>query len=124
MAKGLRLVQKDEIKQIEPNCVVNNNNINFEKVCNYIYFCCCKGVKAIHSPNTGIVDWGFVAKHFGRTFQQNGGKIILNFEADRFVSSPDPEYPIRIVSKNNVIINFIIYCRFMKNIQRFENLLP
>ena len=59
-------------------------------------------MKAIHSPHTGIVDWGFVARHFGKVFQEKGGEIVLNFEADEFVTSPNPEYPIKIVSKSNV----------------------
>lgn len=79
---GLRLLNKlDEIKEIEPNCV---------------------GLKAIHSPNTGIVDWGYVARHFGKIYQQSGGEIILNFEADQFQPSSDPNYPLRITSTKQV----------------------
>lgn len=78
----LRLVDAKEIKSIEPNC---------------------SGIRAIHSPNTGIVDWGYVARHFGKMYEKNGGKIILNFEADEFKASADPEYPIRITSMKNVL---------------------
>ena len=35
-------------------------------------------------------------------YQKNGGKIVLNFEADKFVECTDPEYPLKIISKNNV----------------------
>ncbi|CAF0750971.1 unnamed protein product [Brachionus calyciflorus] len=89
--RDLRMVSAKQIKEIEPNCV---------------------GLKAIHSPHTGIVDWGFVAKHFGMMFQKHGGKILLNFEADKFVQSTDPEYPLKIVSTNNVQINtrYLITC--------------
>jgi 2-hydroxyglutarate dehydrogenase len=69
-----------------------------------IYFDCQKGLRAIHSPHTGIVDWGYVARHFGKTFRERGGQIVLNFEADKFEASPNPEYPLRIVSTQNVIL--------------------
>ena len=35
-------------------------------------------------------------------YQKQGGKIVVNFEADEFVASTNPEYPIRITSKNKV----------------------
>ena len=35
---------------------------------------------AIHSPNTGIVDWARVARSFGKDFEQSGGKIITGFQ--------------------------------------------
>lgn len=38
----------------------------------------CAGVAAIHSPNTGIVDWGLVANHFGDDVQDMGGQVFLN----------------------------------------------
>jgi hypothetical protein len=54
------------------------------------------------------VDWGFVAKHFGRAYQNKGGKIVLNFEADEFSASPNPEFPIRVISKNKVLKNLFV----------------
>lgn len=89
--RDLKLVEGKDIKQIEPNCV---------------------GLKAIHSPHTGIVDWGFVARHFGSNFQKKGGNILLNFEAENFVESTNSEYPIRIVSKDNRSLNarYMIAC--------------
>jgi len=87
----LRLVDSNQIKEIEPNCV---------------------GIKAIHSPHTGIVDWGNVARHYGKVYQRNGGTIELNFEAGTFAESANPEYPIRIVSTNNKQFNakYMIAC--------------
>lgn len=89
--KDLKLVDAKGIRKIEPNCV---------------------GLKAIHSPHTGIVDWGFVARNFGTEFEKNGGKIVLNFEANDFVNSTDPNYPIRIKSTNNKNFNskYLIVC--------------
>lgn len=70
-----------------------------------IDFNCQKGLRAIHSPHTGIVDWGYVARHFGKTFRERGGQIVLNFEADKFEASTNPEFPLRIVSTQNVIFS-------------------
>ncbi len=85
------MVDSKGIKEIEPNCV---------------------GLKAIHSPHTGIVDWGFVARHFGKVFEKNGGQIVCNFEANNFVSSTDSNYPIRISSVDNKSFNskYLIVC--------------
>lgn len=80
--RDLKLIDGKQIREIEPNCV---------------------GLKAIHSPHTGIVDWGFVARHFGTVFERNGGKVVVNFEASDFIPSNDPNYPIK-VNKN------LVYC--------------
>ncbi|XP_005109885.1 L-2-hydroxyglutarate dehydrogenase, mitochondrial [Aplysia californica] len=61
--KDLRMVGPDEIKDIEPNCV---------------------GLKAIHSPHTGIIDWGLVTKYYGKEFEKRGGTIYTNFEVTKF----------------------------------------
>jgi len=49
----------------------------------------CQGVRAIWSPETGIVDWGRVAKHYGEVFKSRGGDILTGFEADKFSVSGD-----------------------------------
>lgn len=50
-----------QIKEIEPNC---------------------RGLEAIWSPHTGIVDWGLVTKQYGKDFQEKGGDIHLNFKVN------------------------------------------
>merc|ERR1712080_816992 len=35
---------------------------------------------AINSPDTGIVDWGLVCRHYGKFFQGLGGEVKTNFE--------------------------------------------
>ena len=60
---GLELVDHDGIKKREP---------------------ACRGQKAIWSPETGIVDWGLVAKHYGKVFTDHGGTLTNNFEASKF----------------------------------------
>ena len=39
-----------------------------------------QGKMAIHSPNTGIVDWGQVARAYGEDFKELGGHIYTDFE--------------------------------------------
>ncbi|KAI5744634.1 L-2-hydroxyglutarate dehydrogenase, mitochondrial isoform X2 [Diaphorina citri] len=66
--KDVRLVSAEEIKTIEPYC---------------------KGVKAIHSPNTGIVDWGLVTRVMGEEFCELGGEIRLNQQVESFKENPE-----------------------------------
>jgi len=56
----------------------------------------CQGVRAIWSPETGIVDWGRVARHYGEVFKSRGGEILTGFEADKFsVSGPGGQVAVR-----------------------------
>jgi 2-hydroxyglutarate dehydrogenase len=88
----LKLINSEEIKKIEPNCV---------------------GIRAIHSPNTGIIDWGMMAKHYGKVYQDNGGHIKLNFEVEKFLDNSDPDFPLKITSTNNsseINVKYSIVC--------------
>ncbi|CAH1407570.1 unnamed protein product [Nezara viridula] len=95
---GLKMVEGKKIKEIEPACT---------------------GLRAIHSPHTGIVDWGVVTKHYGDDFKSKGGDIFLNFNVCDFqLESESKEiadinkYPIRIVSSDKKSINagFVLSC--------------
>ncbi|CAG2161309.1 unnamed protein product [Oppiella nova] len=61
--KDMVLLEANDIKKYEPNCV---------------------GLKAIWSPHTGIVDWAQVNQSFGKDFESMGGKIYTNFKANKF----------------------------------------
>ena len=63
---------------------------------------CFQGIKALHSPETGIVDWGVVSRSYGANFKKMGGDIHLNFKVKAFNESPDPEYPVTIKGVNSV----------------------
>jgi 2-hydroxyglutarate dehydrogenase len=56
---GLRRLRAEEIAEVEPHCV---------------------GVAALHSPNTGIVDFPGVARSFARDVQERGGELVLGRE--------------------------------------------
>lgn len=80
----MKLIDGDKIKEIEPFC---------------------KGLKAIHSPHTGIVDWALVTEYYGTDFKNGGGEIFLNYEVNEFKETQNnADYPITIVSKDNQVI--------------------
>lgn len=57
--KGLELIDGDQLREIEPH--VN-------------------GIKAIHSPNTAIVDYAEVARVYAQDIREAGGTIVTNCE--------------------------------------------
>jgi L-2-hydroxyglutarate oxidase LhgO len=57
---GVRVVNEDELKEREPHC---------------------RGIKALWSPNTGIVDYRQVATAYARAIESMGGEIRLGHEA-------------------------------------------
>jgi L-2-hydroxyglutarate oxidase LhgO len=58
---GLRMVGPEEIREIEPHSA---------------------GIKGIFSPETGIVNWSEVARHYADDVQQAGGEILTGYEVD------------------------------------------
>ena len=46
-----------------------------------------QGLKAIHSPLTGIIDYGLVARTYGKEFEGRGGTVYTNYEVTAFTSS-------------------------------------
>ncbi len=88
--KDMLLVEQNDIKSYEPNCV---------------------GLKAIWSPHTGIVDWAQVNESFGEDFKSLGGHIYTNFEAKRFEFDKDSNnYPVRLTDNTG---NKTIKARFV-----------
>src|SRR6476661_2022317 len=55
--QGIRMVEADEIREIEPYC---------------------RGIRALWSPMTGIVDYGVVAYNYLCDIQATGGEICVN----------------------------------------------
>ena len=50
----------------------------------FILFQFSQGLKAITSPNTGIVDWGEVTRHYAKQVQALGSDVLCNFEVKGF----------------------------------------
>ena len=63
-AKGLELIGKQALREIEPHVV---------------------GVRALRVPATGIVDYGLVARAFAEDVRAAGGEILLGYEVDSIV---------------------------------------
>ncbi|CAI5452373.1 unnamed protein product [Caenorhabditis angaria] len=78
--RDIEFISGDKIKEIEPHC---------------------KGLKALWSPHTGIVDWGFVTKKFGEDFEKRGGKIFTSYPLQNLEDNTDPNYPIKVVSDSS-----------------------
>lgn len=94
----VELIEGNEIKKYEPYC---------------------KGVKAIWSPHTGIVDWGLVTEHYGKNFRDAGGSIYLDFnvtdfqlvEKDQDGKDTDAEYPVRVISNEKAVrCKYVLTC--------------
>jgi 2-hydroxyglutarate dehydrogenase len=75
---NLKLIEASQIKDYEPNCV---------------------GLKALWSPQTGIVDFGEVTRSYANTFKKLGGEIHLNFQVNKFDLN-NGDYPVQISSEN------------------------
>ncbi|XP_047132205.1 L-2-hydroxyglutarate dehydrogenase, mitochondrial isoform X1 [Hydra vulgaris] len=89
---GLSMISKDNIKQIEPHC---------------------EGFMALHSPNTGIVDYGLVTKAFAKSFTSRQGTIAFNFQVENIIHSiEDSMYPVKVIGKNqpSVLCRYVITC--------------
>ncbi|VDN13615.1 unnamed protein product, partial [Dibothriocephalus latus] len=91
---GVTLVPGKDIQSIEP---------------------ACRGLKAIYSPNTGIVDYRVISLSLADDFVRNKGKLLLGFEVCKILENGDSaQYPIRIVNKKagNQHINckYLITC--------------
>ena len=46
----------------------------------YIVILFIQGVKAIHCPYTGIVDWGRVARQYASNVEERGGTVVTEHE--------------------------------------------
>ncbi|RVE57601.1 hypothetical protein OJAV_G00217850 [Oryzias javanicus] len=64
----------------------------------------CRGIAALDSPHTGIVDWRKVALRYGDDFQEAGGAVLTDYEVGNIsVASESPagsaegmKYPIAV----------------------------
>lgn len=77
----------------------------------------CRGIMALDSPYTGIVDWRMVALRYGEDFEEAGGKVVTESEVDDISmvkessagSTEGMKYPIAVKDKNGNEI----WCRYV-----------
>ncbi|XP_054893976.1 L-2-hydroxyglutarate dehydrogenase, mitochondrial [Poeciliopsis prolifica] len=80
----------------------------------------CRGIMALDSPSTGIVDWRMVALSYGRDFEEAGGAVVTEFEVSDMslvkespAWSPDGiKHPIAIRDKkgDEVRCRYVLTC--------------
>lgn len=56
-----------------------------------------QGLMAIHSPNTGIVDYAEVTKSYADDFKQAGGKVFTSSKVNYVVKLPSKGSEIAII---------------------------
>ena len=88
LANGLdkiRLIEKDELKDLEPSV---------------------EGVKAMHVPYTGIIDFKIVSEKFAEKIQEKGGELYCNEKVLRIIKSKVNEIKTQNnIYKGKVVIN-------------------
>jgi 2-hydroxyglutarate dehydrogenase len=89
--KDIQLMDGKELKEIEPHC---------------------RGVQALWSPHTGIVNWAEVTNSYVKDFEECGGKTYLNFEVTKFMEAEEADYPVMMIdSKGSVIqAKYVLTC--------------
>lgn len=48
-----------------------------------------QGLKAVHSPHTGIIDYGVVTNSYADFFRNRGGKVFTDFSVSDFRLAPE-----------------------------------
>ena len=86
-AQGLRMVNQEEIKDIEPYSA---------------------GVKAILSPNTGIIDYFEVSQGYATRMRENGGDLLTNVEV---ISIENKDNLVYInTTSGTVVAKYVLNC--------------
>ncbi|XP_034053849.1 L-2-hydroxyglutarate dehydrogenase, mitochondrial [Gymnodraco acuticeps] len=80
----------------------------------------CRGIMALDSPYTGIVDWRMVALRYGQDFEEAGGTVVTESEVNDICSATESQagstegmkYPIAIRDKKGreVRCRFVLTC--------------
>ncbi|XP_034050893.1 L-2-hydroxyglutarate dehydrogenase, mitochondrial [Thalassophryne amazonica] len=80
----------------------------------------CRGIMALDSPYTGIVDWRMVALQYGKDFEEAGGKVVTEYEvSDIAMAKENPagstegmNYPIAVRDEkgNEVRCRYVLTC--------------
>lgn len=89
--KDVKIMDSNEMREIEPYS---------------------KGIQAIWSPHTGIVNWGLVTRSYVQDFIEAGGKTFTNFKVEEFRDADRSEYPVTISNKVDKTIQakYVLTC--------------
>ncbi|XP_040915947.1 L-2-hydroxyglutarate dehydrogenase, mitochondrial [Toxotes jaculatrix] len=80
----------------------------------------CRGIMALDSPYTGIVDWRMVALRYGKDFEEAGGTVVTEYEVNDISmvkegpagSTEGMKYPIAVRDNkgNEVRCRYVLTC--------------
>jgi (S)-2-hydroxyglutarate dehydrogenase len=85
---GLRRLRAEEIREVEPHCT---------------------GVAALHSPGTGIVDFGAVAQALAADVRAAGGELVLG-RAVTGVATRDGEVALEHAGDEATVARHAVFC--------------
>ncbi|VDK73175.1 unnamed protein product [Onchocerca ochengi] len=105
-------------KRAQKNGCKSIKMVDGSEIKNYAPF--CKGLKALWSPYTGIIDWGLVTKSYAQDFKNRGGVVYTKYPVKTllFVGESSKEnvvnnYPVMIESEPSlpkIRCKYIITC--------------
>jgi (S)-2-hydroxyglutarate dehydrogenase len=84
---GLEMIGPERLREIEP---------------------CAVGIKALYSPNTGIVDYGQVARAYAQEITTRGGQILTNHEVTA-IDQKNGRYRLQTPSAS-IEAHYVISC--------------
>ena len=65
----------------------------------------CVGLRAIHSPKTGIIDYQQVSRHYAKVVEAAGHSVLTNYEVSSFDENHGSEFPIAVKAADGRVIN-------------------
>ena len=85
---GLEMIGPERLREIEPHAA---------------------GIKALYSPNTGIIDYTEVTEAYGRKFRENGGEILTDTKVVDIKKDHDGRVTL-ITNQGNVSAKYMVNC--------------
>ncbi len=85
---GLEMIGPERLKEIEPHAA---------------------GIKALWSPNTGIIDYTEVTEAYGRKFEKNGGEILTDHKVNDIKKGSNGRVTL-ITSQGDVSAKYMVNC--------------
>lgn len=72
----------------------------------------CRGIRALWSPHTGIVDYTLVTDYYGKDFTNAGGNIHLDFWVNGFKEATNSDHPVVVTAKDgrHVHSKYVLTC--------------
>ena len=89
--QGLEFIEPERLRELEPYAA---------------------GIKAIHSPNTGIIDYAQVAQAYARQVQEHGGEIVTGCEVTA-LTTRDAQTVLGIRQTGVVTLETEIHARYV-----------